>query len=56
MLAIQFVPSETIILRVVAEAFGNVGVDHTGVVDAPDNKILFAVAVPASIAPALAVE
>ena len=35
---------------------GYVVVDHAGVVDAPDNKSWFAVAVPARIAPADAVE
>src|ERR1035437_9783970 len=49
--AIQFVPSLIMNLPVVAEAFGNVGVLHTGVVLAPLNRILFAVAVPAKIAP-----
>jgi hypothetical protein len=52
----QFVPSLTIIFREVAEAFGKVGVLHTGVVEAPLIKTLFAVAVPERIAPALAVE
>jgi hypothetical protein len=34
--ATQFVPSETIIFRVVALAFGNVGVLHVGAALAPD--------------------
>ena len=54
--AIQFVPSDLINLPDVAEAFGKVGVLQEGVVLEPDIKTLFAVAVPARIAPAEAVE
>jgi hypothetical protein len=55
-LATQFVPSDTMILRDVALADpGNVGVDHVGGAVAPDNNTLFAVPVPANIAPAVAV-